>query len=61
MDMYLGLFIAGVLILIAIYTLYQEANILNLLTSFFLLSFISYFTIYIIDFDFKVDINEEDN
>lgn len=52
MEPYIGLFLIIILLAIAIYTLYQDASIVNLISSFLLLSFIGYFTIYIIDTDF---------
>ena len=59
MDMYLGLFIVAILLIISIYNLYQEATFMNLLLTFFLLCFISYFTIYVIDMDFQIDYQED--
>ena len=49
MDTYISLFIIGILLIIAFYTLYNDASAWNLASSFFLLCFISYMTIYIVD------------
>ena len=55
MDPYLGLFLVVILLAIAIYTLYKETSIMNLVATFLLLCFISYFTIYVIDTDFTTN------
>ena len=52
MDPYLGLFLVVILLAISIYTLTKETTIWNLVGTFLLLCFISYFTIYIIDTDY---------
>ena len=53
MDAYIGLFLVVILLAIAIYSLAQEASGWNLISTFLLLCFISYFTIYVIDLDFS--------